>query len=192
MSSWVEWADNLDALERNADAGKPPAADPWDVLILGGRDCPGIAQVNVRAASNLDKQKPKGGKRATVVDNGDPPVELSIKIQLQSNEAQRFRDDFLPILKPPGKRNGRARLEITHPMAEMVGVNVVIIEDISIRHPESGGLMIVELKATEWVAAPKPVKKSGGSGGKVVKEKEWIAVSNAALIERPIPNLPPS
>ena len=124
MSAYEEWASNLQTLERNLKdgSGSPsPRKGPWDYIVIGGEVCPGVAQVSVKSASGLDVQKPKGGKRASIVDNGDPLLTITIKIELMPDELQEFRDFILPILRPPGKRRGRAPLEFSHPMGELLG-----------------------------------------------------------------------
>ena len=135
-----------------------PVPSEWDVVYFAGVPTPGAARVKVRIPDGLDKQKPKGGKRATIKDNGDPPIEFSIRLELLPDEWQFFVDTVLPLLRPKSKDGGRAPLAMSHPQAVALNVTNVIVGPIDFDHPKSGGTMIVSFSAFEWVPAPAPVK----------------------------------
>ena len=131
--------------------------EDWDVLFLGGKRVPGIAYVNVKLGSGLDIKKPKGGKKATITDEGAPPSELDVTIKLEPEEMTDFQS-FIPKLRPRAKSGAREPLEIGHPQAALWGINVVTVGDIDAPQPESGGFYSVSFKATEWAPAPVKVK----------------------------------
>jgi hypothetical protein len=161
----MTWAANIHTLERNvADGIAPntPAASVWDRVGFGEEHIvsPGVAKVTVTSRSNLDVQKPKGGKRATVVDQGDPPLEFSIEIVLLPDEMEDFCFHVLPILRPRSAKGARQALRFHHPTTFYWCVQDIIVDSIDMSHPEPGGTVTVRVKAIEWFPEPKPVKKT--------------------------------
>lgn len=168
----MSWARNLSTFNRETEGLSESELvryqeearfeqESWDVVVLGGTVCPGVATVSAQAPSGLDHQKPKGQKKTFTVDNGDPPVRLKVKVELLPDEFIQFRDNVLPILRPRSKRGGRDPLSIGHPMAEFFGVENVTVDDIDVAEPRSGGTCTVTLQCFEWTAAPAPVKTKG-------------------------------
>ena len=136
-------------------AGNPTE---WDKVWFAGNECPGIARVNASLPNGLDVQKPKGGKRATIKDNGDPPIRLDVTLELLPDELPDLVQTVLPSLRPVGKDGGRAPVSFWHPMATALNVANVIVSDVQLKHPKSGGTMTVTIKCMEWVPAPAKVK----------------------------------
>jgi hypothetical protein len=132
---------------------------PWDRLELAGIVCPGLARVNVVVPNDLDIAKPKGGKKATITDEGDPLQEVSITLTMQPADANKFFAEVMPKLRPRGKNRGRAPVKAAHPMLALFGVAALAIGDIKANQPNPGGFMVVEISAWEYAAAPTPVKK---------------------------------
>lgn len=154
--------------------------EAWDVVLLGGTVCPGVATVSGRAPSGLDFQKPKGQKKTFTVDNGDPPVELEIKLELQADEFVQFREEVLPILRPRSKNGGRDPLSISHPIAEFFGVQNVTVDDIDVPSPRSGGTCTITLNCLEWTASPSTVKTKGkvqNTGNPTGQERPFSPIS---------------
>lgn len=133
-------------------------SEDWDALYLGGKKFPGVARVNVALPSGLDIQKPKGGKRATIRDEGAPPAELDIEVELLPKELVEF-EALIPLLRPRSKNGARDPLEIGHPQARLWGINVVTIGEVGAPHPQRGGTYKVNITAHEWAPAPTAVKK---------------------------------
>lgn len=152
----MTWANAINTDENNL-GGKP---SDWDKVKIGGVDWPGVAQVTFTAPPGLDIQKPKGGKRATVIDNGDPPIEINIKLTLLPEDFDDFQKNCIPIIRNRSKTKGRDPLDFVHPQGQLWGVQNIIIGNCTTPPPEPGGAMIVSIKAYEWVPAPKPVKKT--------------------------------
>jgi hypothetical protein len=134
-------------------------SEDWDVLYLAGVRIAGVARVTFSGESGLDIQKPKGGRRATMKDDGDPPGKLEVELQLLPEDMEAFEQQ-IPLLRPTSKNGARDPLEIGHPEARLWGIHVVTIGPINSSHPESGGVKIVTFTAYEWAPAPAPVKKA--------------------------------
>lgn len=132
--------------------------EDWDALYLGGKRMPGIARVNVSLPSGLDVQKPKGGKKATIKDEGAPPAELDIELELTPEQVTEF-EAHIPLLRPRSKAGARDPLEIGHPNARLWGINVVTIGEIGAPHPKTGHTYSVSFRAHEWAPAPTKTKK---------------------------------
>lgn len=132
--------------------------EDWDALYLGGKRIPGVARVNISLPSGLDIQKPKGGKKATIRDEGAPPAQLDIEVELLPEELQEF-ESHIPLLRPRSKNGARDPLEIGHPNARLWGINVITVGEVSAAHPTTGGTYTVHIQAHEWAPAPTPVKK---------------------------------
>lgn len=151
-------------------------SNAWEVLMLDGKRVPGVVTVGTHKPSSLDKKKPKGGKKAVVVDTGEHPVEFEIKVELQpgtlipeegttevQHETQNELDDFHAQIMPSiHKRNKGGVLQpitIAHPQAALWNVGQVMIGDVSIPSPAPGGSVIVSIKATEYREQPEKLKK---------------------------------
>lgn len=186
MASFEEWSKNIQTLNPSQPT---PSDTSWDKVFLGGDIVPGVAKVSVRKKSGLDIQKPKGGKRASIVDNGDPLAKVTIRLEMFADEYKEFRDFILPIIAPKNKSGGREPLEIGHPHAQMYGINTVAIEDIDAPAPESGSTVKVTITAVEWAPAPAKVKTTGkvksGEGSKTVATR--TGTTTVLDVNEPLP-----
>lgn len=148
--------------------------ESWDTLFLGGVQVPGVVKVNVKLGSGLDIQKPKGWKKATIKDDGAPPIELSIRVEMNAGELINFQEDIIPLIRTRSKKGARDPLEIEHPQAQLWGVDVVTIGDIDAPTPEEGGSYILTMQAIEWYPAPvEPKKPSENPKGKEKDVQTW-------------------
>lgn len=144
--------------------------EDWDVLRLGGQVMPGVAQVTVDLGSGLDVKKPKGARRATIRDEGAPPATLRVEIELLHGEMAAF-ESVKKLLRPRSVDGAREPLEISHPQAQLWGINVVTVGEVSAPMPSRGGTYLVSFTCVEWAPAPTRVKKAkkspttSGSGG---------------------------
>ena len=159
----MSWARNINTEVRNLEAVPYPVQTAWDYVEFAGNPTPGVAKVSATLSSDLDRQKPKGYKKTYTVDNGDPPVDFDIQIELQPDELAYFRDHIMPVLRPRSKTGGREPLTFSHPLAEFHGVDNIIVEEISTPHPNSGGTMTIRISAFEWTPAPPKKKKTNGA-----------------------------
>jgi hypothetical protein len=135
------------------------STDAWETLYLGGKRIVGVATVDVKLGGNLDIQKPKGGKKARIRDNGDPPAEVDITIELLSTEVKEFESQ-IDIIRPRAYDRAHDPIEIGHPNARLWDINVVTIGQISSPQPGPGGALKIKITAHEWHPEPKEVKKA--------------------------------
>jgi hypothetical protein len=134
-------------------------SEAWDTLRLGGMIIPGIARVKSRAPSGLDIKKPKGGKKATTKDDGDPPAEFDCDLSMSHAELVEFAD-MVGVLRPVTKSGARSPLKADHPQFALLGVYNVSVGKIEVDPPESGGRIHVSIEVFEWSPAPSAVAKS--------------------------------
>lgn len=134
-------------------------SDEWDTCTLGASKIPGEVQVIVTLPDGLDVKKPKGGKKATIQDNGDPPAELTIIVTLGPEDLQAFKS-LVPTLRKRTKTGARDPLKIVHPNPNFWGITTVTIGKIRSPMPETGGFWVVEISAYEWAPGPAKVDKS--------------------------------
>ena len=170
----MTWAPDI-----SAPGIRPPGE--WDILQLADQPTPGIATVTVTMPDDLDVQKAKGSKRATVKDNGDGLVEVRIELELLPSEWEPFAFGLLPVLRPRSKSGGRDPVSIYHPTTFAAGVDRVIIRPITIDHPDSGGTLKVTISAIEWAPEAAPVKtkdKVSAANDAEQKQKEEEANRN--------------
>jgi hypothetical protein len=134
--------------------------EAWDYALIGGKAIAGIVRVDVELPSGLDVQKPKGGKKATIADEGTPPAELTIECEFVSPiQLENFQANIMPLIRPPAKAGARDPLEFIHPNAQLWGINVITVGNISSPTPRAGGSMVITISAVEWAPAPTPAKK---------------------------------
>jgi hypothetical protein len=134
------------------------SSNPWDFVRLAGISSPGVARVDVSMPSDIDEQKPKGVKRGYIVDNGDGLIKFDVELVIQPGELDVLTADFLPQLRSKNKSGGKSPATFEHPMAALVNVSNVVVSDIDIPMPNSGGVMVVKFKLIEWVKKPAKVK----------------------------------
>jgi hypothetical protein len=131
----------------------------WETLVLGGKTVPGVAELTPTIPDGVDVQKPKGAKKATAVDNGDPPVEFDCTVTIwNAEQLNAFKVDIMPILKPRTKKGARSPLQIEHPMAALCDVTAVMVREVRFDPPRSGANLAVTIKLTEWTPGPSTVK----------------------------------
>lgn len=134
-------------------------SEDWDILRLGGVRLPGVAKVKAKLGSGLDVKKPKGGKKASIKDDGDPPGELDVELDMDHADVVAFAE-IVPILRATTKDGAREPLKCEHPEAYLWGIHNVTVGDIDSDHPESGGRKKISFKLIEWAPAPAAVKAS--------------------------------
>ncbi len=169
-------------------------AEDWNILRLGDIQLPGIAKVKAKLPSGLDIKKPKGGKKATIKDDGDPPGELDVELSLDHKELVRFAE-IVPILRAVTKDGARDPLKCDHPEAYLWGISNVTVGDIDSDHPETGGRKKITFKLYEWAPAPAPVKASkkapdGSEAGGWSGFEDDVAGSGRRPPPRPTPATP--
>ena len=170
----MKWTRGLTNQDGTDQISEP--TNEWDIAIFAGQLCPGVARVEADVPDNLDRQKPKGQKGETTVDNGDPLVEFDIEIELQPSELQDFKDRILPILRPRSKTGGRTPMTFVHPQARLHSVQNIIVGRIRTPMPTSGGTMKARIQAREWVPTTVKKKKPTGKVQTAQKPGQVVAV----------------
>jgi hypothetical protein len=146
----------------------------WDTLYVGGKpiEC-AVVRVTVKLPSGLDIKKGKGKKKATITDDGDPPAEVDIEIELLPKHLPKFVQEIVPILRPQAKGASRPPLEIGHPNTRLWNINVITPGEISSPMPTSGGTWVISIKAHEWCPAPSTVKKKSANEKPKTEDEQW-------------------
>lgn len=142
-----------------------PTDTSWNSAVLGGETLPGVVTVECEPSWKLDFQKPKGGDGYKVKDEGYEGAPVEITIQLWRREDLEAFAKILPSIRPPKKGGQRKPLEIQHPSAAVAGIQTIAIEKIRIRQPDPKAGWMVEIKAKEWLAAPKANQGLGAAKG---------------------------
>jgi hypothetical protein len=164
----------------------PDGDRSWDVLILGGKVVPGIANVVMDLQAGLDVGKPKGGKGATIKDEGDPPAVVDVTVQLATQEELDAFKALVPMLRPKSKSAARDPIPIEHPNPNFWGIRNVVVGDIKAPMPTAKEGWTISIKLIEWVPVPKAVKKSS----KKSEEKE--AAAWAPFVDKDVREKAPS
>lgn len=153
----------------STDWSQDPA---WDTCILGGKQLPGVVRVSVSLPSGLDVQKPKGGKQATIVDDGDPPADVDIEIEITEDDIPAFRS-CIPVLRARSKNGARDPLAIVHPNTAMWGITSITVGDIESPPPSPGGSQVIRVRAVEWAPAPTKVRKPKDKPKEAEDDSSW-------------------
>jgi hypothetical protein len=154
--------------------------DSWDTLFLAGQFMPGVAKVDVSVKSELDIKKPKGGKGATITDNGDPPCTLKIMLQLTTQSELNALAQMLPLLRPKAKNSVRPPVEIQHPNANFWGITSIIIESIDSPQPSAVDGWTISMSAVQWMPGPKSVAKKAAAPKRPQSDEEaWAQYRTA-------------
>jgi hypothetical protein len=127
----------------------------WDALILGGEFMPGVPTVKCDVENSLDKKKPSGAQGAKISDEGQEPAQISISLQLINEGDLAALARVLPKIRPPRKGGKRDPLAIVHPNPNILGVESVVIETISMPQPSAADGWVISIGAVEWVPEPK-------------------------------------
>jgi len=143
------------------------SVEDWDIVFLGGARMPGVASVEVKGKSGLDKRKAKGSKKGRAADQGEPPIEFDIDLELQPHELNAFQA-ALNTLRAANKGETKQPISIAHPQAAMVGVALVMVGSFRLPHPKGGSSYRASIEVIEWKAP----KKLATSAKKPAPEKD--------------------
>lgn len=111
----------------------------WDHLKINGKAAPGLARVTFKSPARLDVRKPPKAHYAVLVDQGKPPLEgtITLEIGFDATAGQPFGSgasqwsawlDLEQSIfgKKPSKRNA---FTVSHPEFSRRGVNKVYLGD---------------------------------------------------------------
>jgi hypothetical protein len=128
----------------------------WDVIYLAGKACVGIATVDLKLGSDIDKRKKKGQKKSKPIDCGAKASEANISLTLHAGQFEQYAAEVAPLLFALSKTAAQNPISIGHPSLEVWGLDLFTIQDLDQPHP-SKGLMKVTFKAIEWSPEPKVI-----------------------------------
>ncbi len=171
----MTWA--KDMMQSGEDYAGPQPSE-WDVVYLGGEILPGIANVTVTTAGDIDERKSAGVRLSTPIDKGEKAAKVNITLTVLPAFYDRLREVIAPILRPQTKTGARSPLAIQHPLCELWGIGVVLVESATTPNPTSGGTMTVQIQCIEWSPAPKQAKpKTTVRQGQPITEEQFNAAT---------------
>jgi hypothetical protein len=160
----------------NSDGAGTPGI--WDVVYIAGQPCPGVAEVNLKLGTMLDRRQKKGQKKSRPLDCGAKPSEANITITLHAGQFEEFSAKFAALLFAPAKTSAQNPINIGHPSLEVWNLDLFTIQDLEQPHP-SKGLMKISFKAVEWSPEPKSIS----SKQKVQAAREVLDTAIVGLIK---------
>lgn len=149
--------------------------DGYDTLWLDGKPLPGVAEVSLKLNSGIDIQKPDGKVGARIVDKGEHPPQLHVKLTFPNVEELQLLMPFMPILRPRAKGAAKKPVSVMHPQAMIWGLDYVVIQDLEAPPPKSKTGYIIEFNLSQWVKDPPKVKKPANGpkpGGSLPSDEE--------------------
>lgn len=106
-------------------------ATAFDLVMLGNNVLPGICKVEVEKGRKLDVKQNAGSHGATITDQGYEPGKVTITLTMWSPSQWSNLQAMWPTLEPPPNGSYKApSLSITHPDAQIHGIDSVIIRRI--------------------------------------------------------------
>lgn len=160
----------------------------WDVLTLGGQIVPGIVEVEVTESRGVDVKKAKGQDKASLTDNGSEPVEIDIKITLGTRRHWIDWQAILPTISPRKAGGVSQPLAASHPALTLAGVDAIVVREIKTGAPTSKEGMQIDIKAIEWLPAPKPAKSTSKPKGTTAEVRTRPLVNTNAMNWSPVFN----
>jgi len=148
----------------------------WDSLTLAGYTVPGVVEVEITEARDVDVKRTKGSDKATLEDNGSEPVEVEITVTLGTRRHWLDWQTILPQISPRKAGGISQPITATHPELTLAGVNALVIREIQSDAPSSKDGKRIRIRAIEWLPAPKPKPKAASKpkGGNVAKVRPIV------------------
>lgn len=145
----------------------------WDVIYLGSKRVPGLADVKARRKHRVASSEANGMDNSNLISLGYSPAEVAIKIRLwtpqQLDDFQLTLQEILPV---PGKAAIRpAALQVQHPALKLLHVQLLFVTEVSA--PEKSGIPQVweatitatDLRPIREVGTQKPLLDHVGASG---------------------------
>jgi hypothetical protein len=183
--------------ETSENVGTEIVGTPWDYVILGGYQLPGVLEEppKAEASRKVDKKNGPGLDGATLTWQGYDPPEVTMKILLWKPEHWEQWQDLLGFILPrPGKPPAQP-FRIDHPALSALGITEVAITKVSAPERASArGVMRITIQAQQWVKPKKvgtttPKAAAGGVPATVHDQKGGYT---PAAVGPPAPPQPPS
>ncbi len=131
----------------------------WDRLVLGPYVMPGVWDIDFACRRAIDVKKSKGKDGASFTDEGYEPPLLELIGKVATSAQWTELQAIIPKLHPKQKGKGRDLYTIQHPKVQLLGIATVYVTQVKAPSLDRGILTVV-INAIEWVAVPKPVKKT--------------------------------
>lgn len=129
---------------------------PWDIVWLGGRELPGIAQVKkLKVKRKIDKKNGPGRDAATLTHQGYDGAEFDIVLTIWTPDQLTEWDGCRPLIQPVKGKAPSQPLPIEHPLCAEYGVGTVYVEEITDDEGKVRGSREITIAVTEWLPKPK-------------------------------------
>lgn len=131
----------------------------WDRVGLGkAQPLPGVGTITGSAGRNLDIKTRPQQDTAKIKNKGYRNAELTIVIQITTVEELNQLETDLAGIHPRKKGKLEDALALTHPVASLLGVKLVIVRTIHAPTVQNG-LLEQRIDVIEFVPKPKEKKK---------------------------------
>lgn len=139
--------------------------EAWDIVVIGDREWPGLARVDVSRANKWDTKKAQGTHGGEREFKGADLARVKIEIRFWTSEHwDLIVNELLSTVEPdPGKKKPEA-LRLSHVSAHARKVNQITID--SVTGPNvSNGQGVISIDATEY-REPEKKNATGKASGK--------------------------
>lgn len=160
----------------------------WESLTLAGYQVPGIVEVEVTEARDVDIKRTKGADKASLEDNGSEPVDIEITIQLVTRSHWIDWQTLLPSISPRKAGGVSQPLAASHPELTLAGVTAIVIKEIQSEAPTAKDGKRIRIRAIEWLPKPKAKPKSPAKPKGSTETKTRPIVNTAAMNWSPVFN----
>lgn len=121
-------------------------ANPWQTVLIDGTRVPGVVTMErIKRKLRAQKNTKGGGDGGSATIRGLENPEFSMRVEIYVPSQFSALLQLIPQLDVIGKGKRTDRKNITHPMAQMLGVRSVSFMSIEVDSPMAGGPMVVLL-----------------------------------------------
>ena len=114
--------------------GPTYSANPWEVVVLGGRALPGICTIEGLPTLKIDQKKKGGSDAITFTATGYLPGPLNLSVLIWTDEQWSvFQTVAALVWRKPNKKSkaGDLAIPIAHPDMTLWGISQVIVQGVS-------------------------------------------------------------
>jgi hypothetical protein len=127
-----------------------PEPTEWDIVRIDDTPLPGLCTCEVEPSRDIENTKEKGKDGRSLTDNGYAGSPVNIGIMIWRNDQLKALFDIMPKMHPRKPGGVSAPLNLYHPAAALMGINVIAVQKIRIPTPEDDGILRVQVSAIEW------------------------------------------
>lgn len=168
-------------------------ATSFDLVALGNNVLPGICKVDVGKGRKLDIKQNAGSHGATITDQGYKPATVTITQTIWSPTQWANLQAMWSTLEPiPGISYTAPSLTITHPAAQLHGVDSVVIEEITGPKQSNSfrGALEFVYKCVQFFPPPKRPATNTPQGSVASRPNALTGGSPADPAKAPLPPAP--